>query len=194
MVDVGRLKENLVATALKYRNVALAYAAFKLLCNASVWISGQVSESLLRQAFVERVYQNRESPPSLKTMAVGFCFSNACLQGFSLVLIAMVLYIASVDIEDVVLFIALAYVDIVIGTAFVAIVLWTITKQIGEKNYFNYEKEGLRAIRATRKIASGVAYAAATTPTSATVAALFGLEALKSSISQALERQTRRSN
>lgn len=132
--------------------VLAAYAAFKLVAVVAVWLANYVAEAYMSEKFVRHVYLNKERPPGLWSMVAVGTTTAVALVASAATMLGVALYVLGAPHDALATFAVMALADCVAWVALVAPALAVVVAQLSSARYFNYELEGLRAIRAARQI------------------------------------------
>ena len=132
--------------------VVLAYCSSKLLSLGLAWISGYVAEVHMNEKFQRVTYLQQQSAPSLSSMAGALVSSYFLMMLLLAAVISISMWIASNSTIEILIVSIWLIFDACIATATISALGFTVTKEVQERRYFNYQTEGLRAIRSVRHI------------------------------------------
>ena len=113
-----------------------------------IWMALRVATRLHEATYVENVYGKKEDPPSFQPMLVNI--------GLFLVLFHVVMLAVVTTMTDSGVFPrsvkTYAFTESVAYMVFLAIVCYYTATLVQTKRYFNYRKDGIRAIRAYKDL------------------------------------------
>ena len=121
-----------------------------------VLLAGYLAEKMASDQFVSQVYLKGKKPPELASMTTKMVALAVC--GIFVVLATFVLafYMGNMGSFLTLSCFVYASMDTMIFAALSIVILATIANIMTNKRYFNYELEGLRAIRAMRQVAATI--------------------------------------
>ena len=137
--------------------VILVYAISKILATAIAWISGYIAERDMNERYTTAVYLRENSgseppsPPSLWRMVATLLTSFLAMMIAVSAVIAFSMWISNNSPEMYIL-VSWVLFDLAVSLAMTSLVGLVVKNCISNQIYFNYKTEGMRAIRATRKI------------------------------------------
>lgn len=134
-------------------SVVAAYAVTKLITLAIAWLSGYVAETHMSELYQRQVFiEGAEVPPRLWGLVNTMLVTYLCVTLALTAAVTMGMYTLSSRASEMwILFVWMMF-DALVTSLVLAALGGTITKNVTDRRYFNYKLEGLRAIRAVRKI------------------------------------------
>jgi hypothetical protein len=137
--------------------VILVYAISKILATALAWLSGYIAERDMNERYTTAVYLRENSggdppsPPSLWRMVSTFLASFAAMMIATTAVIAVSMWISD-NAPEMYVLVAWVVFDLGVTLAMTSLIGLVVNSCISNQVYFNYKTEGMRAIRAMRKI------------------------------------------
>lgn len=132
----------------------LAYAACKVASSSALWIGAYVGERELSERFVREVYLQKKPPPALYSVVTTTVIMHTVLMLACIGVITFTLFSRNHDALNIQSLAAWAALDMLLINTVTAITGVSIANNISNQTYFNYRVEGLRAVRALRRMLS----------------------------------------
>jgi hypothetical protein len=133
-------------------SVASVYFVTKVISMVLSWFSAYLSERDIHARYVDRVYLNDKAAPPLSGAVTTLIGSYFGMVAALTAVVCMGLYIFASPISEILVYATWMTFDTVVSCTLSSVVLTAVARQISDHRYFNYQLEGLRAIRALRII------------------------------------------
>lgn len=147
-----------LASAPAYNGLVILalYCTTKALLLACAWVAGFVAERDMSEAFTRLVFLQGKQAPKLGRMTgvmMGTFIGLACLL---MIVVNVVMYIASNTPMEILVVDAQIALDVAMAVIVAATIAGSVAATVQNRVYFNYDTEGLRAVRAVRAILTRV--------------------------------------
>lgn len=132
--------------------VVSCYVVSKLCSIASASLGTYIGARDLSDRFTRQVYLQGKTPPPLSSFATTVALTHVLMMGACLSASLFAIYIHHGTSSDMGCLLAWVTIDVALFSILAITVGNTLANSVGNQVYFNYKVEGLRAIRAMRRI------------------------------------------
>ena len=133
-------------------DTTVAYIACKVVSALAVYLGAYVGERELSERFVRRVYLQKKPAPALGSIVATTVLTNLLVVGACLCAAMFALFLRRGARSNMVILGVWVTIDLIWFTLLATVMGQAIASSISSQVYFNYKLEGLRAIRAMRRI------------------------------------------
>ena len=141
-----------MATIFPPREVMLAYATCKVVSAIAVYLGVYVGERELSERFVRRVYLQKKPAPGLGSIVTTAMLTHLLITGACLCAMFFTIFVRQGTRMDMATVGTWAAIDAIAFTVLGVTIGQAMASNVSDQAYFNYKLEGLRAIRAMRRM------------------------------------------
>lgn len=141
-----------MSTTLSSRDTMLAYLVCKVVSALGVYLGVYIGERELSERFVRRVYLQKKQAPALGSMVATVVLTHVLVVGACLCTAIFGIFLRRGARADMNILGTWVAIDVLMFNLFAFTIGQAMASNISNQKYFNYKLEGLRAIRALRRM------------------------------------------
>lgn len=157
------------SSANSLRDVTIAYATCKVVAALAVYLGAYIGERDLSERFVRLVYLQKKPAPATGSMVATIVLAYLLVVGACLCAVLFTIFVRRGSRADMSAVGTWVTIDLMVFALLATTIGQAVAGNVSNQVYFNYKLEGLRAIRALRRMLARALVPIAAIPITAVV-------------------------